>query len=433
MVANIEQYDEQQWIEPAKTLDDYLSILRRRLPAIILGGGILGIVSLAAALLWPPTYRSMATILIEEQDIPTDLVRSTITSYADQRIQVITTRVMTRTNLLKIIGQYDLYKKQREFDTNDEIVDRMREDTHLNMISADVVDPVSGRPTSATIAFSLSYDGDDPRTVLKVTNRLTSLYLDENLRSRAEKASEASSFLATEAGRLSERISGLEGVLAVFKEEHGETLPEYKELNYQLLESTKREVLDTENQIRALQDRKFSLEGQLAQINPLTPMFSASGERIFNSEDQLKVLETEIVRLRNRYQAAHPDVVKMEEEIEALRKETQSVDLSTEHMAELTRLRTDLAGKRDRYKDNHPDIVSLKKAIVIVQEKFDQSLEKKGMVPLSVVDPENPAFITLNAQLLSVEDDLKAYRTRVMQQQKKLVEFERRLTTSPKC
>ena len=122
MVANIEQYDEQQWIEPAKTLDDYLSILRRRLPAIILVGGILGIVSLVAALLWPPTYRSMATILIEEQDIPTDLVRSTITSYADQRIQVITTRVMTRTNLLKIIGQYDLYKKQREFDTNDEIV-----------------------------------------------------------------------------------------------------------------------------------------------------------------------------------------------------------------------------------------------------------------------------------------------------------------------
>ncbi|MEE9395619.1 MAG: lipopolysaccharide biosynthesis protein [Methylococcales bacterium] len=431
MVANIEQYDEQQWIEPAKTLDDYLSILRRRLPAIILVGGILGIVSLVAALLWPPTYRSTATILIEKQDIPTDLVRSTITSYADQRIQVITTRVMTRTNLLKIIGQYDLYKKQREFDTNDEIVDRMREDTHLNMISADVVDPVSGRPTSATIAFSLSYDGDDPRTVLKVTNRLTSLYLDENLRSRAEKASEASSFLATEAGRLSERISGLEGVLAVFKEEHGETLPEYKELNYQLLESTKREVLDTENQIRALQDRKFSLEGQLAQINPLTPMFSASGERIFNSEDQLKVLETEIVRLRNRYQAAHPDVVKMEGEIEALRKETQSVDLSTEHMAELTRLRTDLVGKQDRYKDNHPDIVSLKKAIVIVQEKFDQSLDKKGMVPLSVVDPENPAFITLNAQLLSVEDDLKAYRTRVMQQQKKQVEFERRLTTSP--
>jgi len=431
MVANLEQYKQEQWLEPVKTLDDYLSVLRRRLPAILAVAGVLSVLSLLAAVLWPPTYRSTATILIEEQDIPSDLVRSTITSYADQRIQVISTRVMTRANLLKVIGQYDLYKKRRKFDTNDQIVDGMRKDTHLNMISADVIDPRSGRPTSATIAFSLSYDGDDPRTVLKVTNKLASLYLDENLRSRAEKASEASAFLAAEAGRLSEEISGLEEVLATFKEEHGETLPEYKELNFQLLESTKREVLDTENQVRALQDRKFSLEGQLAQINPLTPMFSTAGERIFSSEDQLKVLETEIVRLKNKYQASHPDVIKMEREIESLKKETQSVDLSSERMGELTRLRAELAGKQDRYKDTHPDIVNLKKAVAAAQAKLGVSLDNKAMAPRSVIDPENPAYITLNAQLLSVEDDLNAYRARVKQQQKKQAELEKRLTASP--
>ena len=70
--------------EPVHGLEDYLAIFRRRRPLTVLAGGGLLILSLAAAFLWPATYKSMATILIEEQEVPTDLVRSTITSYADQ-------------------------------------------------------------------------------------------------------------------------------------------------------------------------------------------------------------------------------------------------------------------------------------------------------------------------------------------------------------
>ena len=62
------------------------------------------------ALAWPPTYRSTGTILIEQQEIPTDLVRSTVTSYADERVQIISQRVMTTQNLLEIIRRYELYQ-----------------------------------------------------------------------------------------------------------------------------------------------------------------------------------------------------------------------------------------------------------------------------------------------------------------------------------
>ena len=89
--------------DSTQSLQDYVAIFARRRTLILTAGGILLLLSLAAAFLWPPTYKSMATILIEEQEIPTDLVRSTITSYADQRIETIKQQVMSRTTLWKFV------------------------------------------------------------------------------------------------------------------------------------------------------------------------------------------------------------------------------------------------------------------------------------------------------------------------------------------
>ena len=94
--------------EVVKGPRDYISMFRRRkwgfaLPAIIIFGA-----SVAAAVLWPPTYQSSATVLIEEPEIPRELIQSTITSFATQRLQVIQQRVMTTQNLIKIIEKYGL-------------------------------------------------------------------------------------------------------------------------------------------------------------------------------------------------------------------------------------------------------------------------------------------------------------------------------------
>ena len=83
--------------------------------AIAFAGVLL--VAILAAVLWPPTYRSTGTILIEQQEVPTDFVRSAVTSYADQRVQVISQRVMTSTNLLSIIEKYGLYSQVRDTST----------------------------------------------------------------------------------------------------------------------------------------------------------------------------------------------------------------------------------------------------------------------------------------------------------------------------
>ena len=105
-----------------------MSMLRRRARPVLLALALALVTVLLITTLWPPTYLSTGTILIEQQEVPTDLVRSTISSYADQRIQVISQRVMTTANLLQIIQKYDLYPAERRKKGRESIIQMMRED-----------------------------------------------------------------------------------------------------------------------------------------------------------------------------------------------------------------------------------------------------------------------------------------------------------------
>src|SRR5688500_7805627 len=146
----------------SRSFADYVAAARRRrVPALIVGATVL-VIALASAMFWPATYRSTGTILIEQQEVPVDLVRSMVSSYADQRIQMISQRVMTSENLMRIIDRYQLYPDKRRKEPREVLLGRMRDDIHFSMISADVVDPRLGRPTKATIAFSVSYDSPSP-------------------------------------------------------------------------------------------------------------------------------------------------------------------------------------------------------------------------------------------------------------------------------
>src|SRR3989344_5944866 len=93
----------------------------------------------------------------------------------------------------------DAFRRRRS--TTEEILDSMRQDIGLSMINADVVDPRSGQLTKATIAFTLAFEGNDAKVAQKVANELTTLYLNENLKTRAEKAGETTLFLTSESER----------------------------------------------------------------------------------------------------------------------------------------------------------------------------------------------------------------------------------------
>lgn len=416
--------------EQTKDLRDYIGAFRRRRNSILITSVVILAVSALAALLWPPTYRSTATILIEEQEVPPDLVRSTITSYAAQRIQQINARVMTRANLMQIVEKYNLYSSKRRYETTEEILERMRGDIKLDTLSADVVDPRTGRPTPATIAFSLAFEGEAPEVTQKVANELTSLYLNENLRSRTEKASETFTFLSAEAEKLSQYIAELETQLATFKEKNVDRLPELTQLNMQLIERTEREILDADNQLRSLDDRKFYLEGQLAQINPMTQMMSEGGERILDPVTRLKMLRSEYASASSRYSPDHPDVTRLKREIAGLEKQTGAVDSSQEQAKEMAKLRTELSDVQKKYSAEHPDVIRLTRAVASMEE----TLKQRSATPeknIAKEKPENPAYITLQAQVESVKSQMQAFAEQRESRKKKLAEYEKRVQQTP--
>ena len=219
-----------------KGIQDYFAELKRNKNKILVIAASLFLLTIVIALKWPATYKATAIILIEQQEIPQDLVRSTVTSYADQRIQVISQRVMSSVNLKKVIKKFKLYEKEAKTETTSSIIEDMREDIQLEMVSADVVDPRSGRPTQATIAFTLSFENESAKKTQQVANELVNLYLNENLKRRTEIASEATDFLAIEAGKLNKLIGELDANLAVFKEKNATSLPQLQSLNKSLLD-----------------------------------------------------------------------------------------------------------------------------------------------------------------------------------------------------
>ena len=415
--------------EPVQGLRDYVAMFHRRRTLILLAGGVLLGLSLAAAFLWPATYKSMATILIEEQEIPSELVHSTITSYADQRIETIKQQVMSRTTLWKVVEQYNLYPDLRRTNPAEEVVKRFTKDIAVEVISADVVDKRTQHPTKATIAFTVAYQSNSPDLAQKVANELTSLFLGENLKSRERQAQEATSFLQQEAENLSKHIGEVDERIAQFKHRANGALPELMPLNLQLMSQSDRELMDIDQQIRTLEERKNYLEGELATIKPNTPIMSVTGERILDSSERLRALRAEYAGASANRSPDHPDILKMKQEIEALEKETSQLPEIEEASTQLIDARATLATVSERLGKDHPDVVQARRTIAALEREVRQLASVPLRRPMG--RPENPAFINLQAQLNSATSSLNALRATRTAVKQRLQDYAARLERTP--
>ncbi len=416
--------------EGSADLRDKLRGYWRRRAIFFLTGGLCLLLAILLALLLPPTYRSGATILIEQQEIPQELVRSAITSFADQRVQVISQRVMTTQNLLSLIERYDLYPDMRQSKPREVLLQKMREDIALRMISADVIDPRSGRPTQATIAFSISYQNRSPDLALKVANDLTSLYLNENLTSRTQMAEQTATFFAEEAKRQQERIVELDKALAEFKQKHQDRLPELAQLNMQVTDRTQLELRDAENRIASLDSQRVLLEAQLAQINPTSQVFSDTGQRVMSAEDRLKALRSMLAGYKARYAPGHPDIVNSEREIAGLEKQVTSDDNTSDVARQLDEAKAQLARASEKYAPDHPDVIRLTRVVEGLQ-KAVLAQPSGGVDVHEKSHADNPVYIQVKGQLDALGVDQKSAEVKRDELRAKLEDYERRLAQAP--
>lgn len=352
-------------------MSDFIAILKRRKWNFILTAAGVFIVAAIIAFIWPPTYRSISTILIEDQEIPREYVVSTVTGYAEQRLQSINQRIMSHTRLLEIINRFNLYKDLQEKRTTEELVEKMRKNIKFRTVSADVIDPRSGRPAAATIAFTLSFDGENPAVVQQVANVLASLYLEENLKNREQLTAGASRFIEEEAKTVQARLNQLDAKIAVFKQRNLDSLPELSQLNLQSVDRTDRDIDQLKDQLRTLKEKEGYLQTQLASTYP--DISNPDNER-------LKELRAKIVNLRTRYSETYPDVIKTKQEI-----------------AELERR----VGKANR----------------------------EGSVGGR---PDNPAYVALASQFASTQSDIESIRRQLKDAAKKRDGYRRRMEAGPR-
>jgi uncharacterized protein involved in exopolysaccharide biosynthesis len=413
------------------TLAERWQMLRRRRRPALAAGFVILAATLAAAVLWPPTYRSTGTILIEQQELPSDLVQSTITSYADQRIQEISQRVMTTDNLLRIIQRYDLYPRLRKNEPREVLLERMRKDIRLQMISADVMDPRQGRATKANIAFSVSYDSSSAEVAARVANELISLYLDENVKTRRQQAEDAAQFLQDASQRLDKTIKDLQAQIAAFKDQHINTMPDVTVLNHDLLIRNQDELRDIDTQLRSLDQQSTYLDAQLAQISPSSQVYTSTGERVLSPADRLKFLRTEYARLSGIYASDHPDVLRTKREIEALEKTVGQVDSTNDLQRQIDDARTQLAAARGRYGPDHPDVVRLQRQVETLSQAINAAAAKQSAVPTAVTTPDNPAYIQVKGQREAAQAEIASLQQKRADLEARLTSLEGRIAAAP--
>lgn len=413
----------------AATVADRLAALRRRRWPVFWTFLAVLFVALGSALFWPATYNATGTILIEQQELPADLVHPTITSYADQRIQVISQRVMTTDNLLRIVDRYALYPWLRKYEPVEVLLERMREDINFRMISADVIDPRQGRPTQANIAFALSYSSHSPDTAARVANELVSLYLDENVKSRRQKTEDAENFLDDEADKVQKNIGQLESQLAAFKDEHINTLPDQTLLNHETLIRTDDALRDIDTQLRSIDQQSTYLDAQLAQLSPTSQVFTSTGERVLSPADRLKYLRTEYARLSGIYVPTHPDVLRVKREIEGLERQVGQVDATNELQREFNDATAELAEVQKRYAPDHPDVIRLHRQVDTLHKLLVASPASSG--PAESDHPDNPAYIQIKAQRDAADAQRQSLLEKREELQKQVADLDRRLAAAP--
>ncbi len=298
-------------------IERIISAAKRRFLFFLIPFFLLVAASIALIMVLPPKYASWGTVLVETQQISPDLVESLITTDPDQRIRMIEQRVMTRENLLKIIDKYNVYGDERKILTVSDLVEKMQNEIGIDVITSSFSE---NRRGDTTIAFTVAFNHHDPHIATDVANELVTLFLSENVRTRTERASEATAFLSEEADKVRRQLTQVESELVAYKQKYKDALPEHLGLRQSMLERSEIDTRDLRRDLRTLEEEKRYLEIELtAARSGLTGLAGEQSELARN----LATLKDQLLDASTRLTDNHPTIIGLKKRIEALEKQVE--------------------------------------------------------------------------------------------------------------
>jgi succinoglycan biosynthesis transport protein ExoP len=259
-----------------------------------------------AAFALPRTYRSTATLLVQSQDLPTNLVDSPTTGAVEQRIARIREQVLSRGDLIQLIEQNDLYTDERRSTPLSKVIEKMRHATTVAALSSDIGQQ-SGTQNS-TIAISMSYDYREPAKAQAVLQSFVSKFLSMDSQDVEDQASLTERFLQDQANKLQSQISEIEGQLTALKARNGAALAS----------SGVPPMIDT-----------GSFSAQITSLQNENRQLIAQSRRPSQSNSALATAEAQLASAQAQYSDTHPDVIAAKERVAQLRRTQGNDDSNT--------------------------------------------------------------------------------------------------------
>jgi len=290
-------------------LQQYVDVIRRRHMYFLIPFFLGWLVVWGASWVLPSRYKSGTLILVEQPSMPKDYVTPNISDDLQTRLASITQQILSRTRLLHIIDELNLYADRRGHVNDDELVGAMRKDIEIELVRDD-----GGRITS----FNIFYSAHDPHVAQQVTGELTNLFISENLELRQQKSEDTTKFLEQQLEAARQNLSEQEEKVRVYKDQHLGELPSQLSSNVQILSGLQAQLQSEEDGLNADRQQNAYLQSMLEQSRalqraPKTENGTPVGIPALDQE--LDKLRAQLADLSSHYTDRHPDVRKMKDQI----------------------------------------------------------------------------------------------------------------------
>jgi succinoglycan biosynthesis transport protein ExoP len=287
----------------------YLGVVRRRHLHFLLPMFAGWLAVWLASWVVPPRYQSSTLILVEQPTMPKDYVTPNVNDDLQERLQSITQQILSRTRLLHIISQFDLYGGDRGQRTPDEKVERMRKDIAIELVR-------NGR--NQISSFNVAFTSRDPHLAQQVTSELTNLFINENLEVRQRQSEDTTKFLEAQLETARASLSQQEDKIRDFKGQHAGEMPGQLASNLQILSGLQSQLRQDEDALNAAKQQRVYLQTLVDQYRTLQGPTKGGGTltgSLSALDQELDRLKTQLADLKSRYTDQHPDVKKVKEQI----------------------------------------------------------------------------------------------------------------------
>lgn len=357
----------------------YIDIALRR-KKIILAFLLVGLVGgLGVYLKTPKVYQCTSLIQYQRQKInPTAMSPDDIRSQTREVVANVSQQITSRTSLEAMINEFNLYPESRAVLPMEDVVDAMRE-SHIK-ISNERGD-----------IFKVSYQGSDPKKVLRVTNALAAKFIEENLRYREERASETSAYVQDELKMAKAALDKKEEVMRDYKLQYYNEMPGQMQSNMTRLNALQEQYQNNQDSIHDLERTKLMVQEQISlreellnqqlQSGNLGVNPSLTGNKPVGIRAEINQLRRDLQDLQLRYTDKHPEVKRLRKKIEEL-EQTHQAELAESEGTEETETEDSTAsGKivdlqieqlKHQLKDLEYNIVQLKDERLEIQKQIEK-------------------------------------------------------------